>query len=113
VGHIYFILVAAGTICSGLYMFVLGLHYDIVPASGAGHLYSFKLGPNGFTGLAQRKRILALVTKTRTKRIIIKTNELRPQKRNMRNFEFKRMLRLVRRLCGQLPGGPKEVASQL
>ena len=29
VGHIFFILVAAGTICYGLYMFVLGLHYDI------------------------------------------------------------------------------------
>ncbi len=29
VGHVYFILVAAGTICYGLYMFVLGLNYDI------------------------------------------------------------------------------------
>ena len=29
VGHVFFILVAAGTICYGLYMFVLGLHYDI------------------------------------------------------------------------------------
>ena len=29
VGHLYFILVAFGTICYGLYMFVLGLHYDI------------------------------------------------------------------------------------
>ena len=29
VGHLYFILVAIGTICYGLYMFVLGLHYDI------------------------------------------------------------------------------------
>jgi hypothetical protein len=29
VGHPYFILVALGTICYGLYMFVLGLHYDI------------------------------------------------------------------------------------
>ncbi|HET7896544.1 MAG TPA: DUF1206 domain-containing protein, partial [Flavisolibacter sp.] len=29
VGHVYFILVALGTICYGLYMFVLGLHYDI------------------------------------------------------------------------------------
>src|SRR5215203_248848 len=26
IGHVYFILVAAGTICYGLYMFVLGLH---------------------------------------------------------------------------------------
>ena len=29
VGHIWFILVALGTICYGIYMFVLGLHYDI------------------------------------------------------------------------------------
>lgn len=29
VGHVYFILIALGTICYGLYMFVLGLHYDI------------------------------------------------------------------------------------
>lgn len=29
VGHLYFILVAAGTICYGLYMFVLGIYYDI------------------------------------------------------------------------------------
>lgn len=29
VGHIYFLLVAAGTICYGVYMFILGLHYDI------------------------------------------------------------------------------------
>jgi hypothetical protein len=29
VGHAYFIIVAAGTICYGVYMFVLGLHYDI------------------------------------------------------------------------------------
>jgi hypothetical protein len=29
VGHLYFILVAAGTICYGLYMFVLGIKYDI------------------------------------------------------------------------------------
>lgn len=29
VGHVYFILVAVGTICYGLYMFVLGVNYDI------------------------------------------------------------------------------------
>lgn len=29
VGHLYFILVAIGTICYGLYMFVLGIYYDI------------------------------------------------------------------------------------
>lgn len=29
VGHVYFILVAIGTICYGLYMFVLGVNYDI------------------------------------------------------------------------------------
>ncbi|MDQ3279189.1 MAG: DUF1206 domain-containing protein [Bacteroidota bacterium] len=29
IGHLYFILVAAGTICYGLYMFVLGVNYDI------------------------------------------------------------------------------------
>ena len=29
VGHVYFIIVAAGTICYGIYMFVLGVHYDI------------------------------------------------------------------------------------
>lgn len=29
VGHPYFILVALGTICYGIYMFILGLHYDI------------------------------------------------------------------------------------
>ena len=28
-GHIYFIMVALGTICYGVYMFILGLHYDI------------------------------------------------------------------------------------
>jgi len=34
VGHLYFILVAVGTICYGIYMFVLGLHYDIDADSG-------------------------------------------------------------------------------
>ncbi len=29
VGHTFFILVAVGTICYGIYMFILGLHYDI------------------------------------------------------------------------------------
>lgn len=29
VGHFWFILIATGTICYGLYMFVLGLHYDV------------------------------------------------------------------------------------
>jgi hypothetical protein len=29
VGHPYFVLLAAGTICYGLYMFVLGIYYDI------------------------------------------------------------------------------------
>lgn len=29
VGHVYFILVAIGTLCYGLYMFVLGVNYDI------------------------------------------------------------------------------------
>jgi hypothetical protein len=28
VGHLYFIMVAAGTICYGLFMFVFGWYYD-------------------------------------------------------------------------------------
>jgi uncharacterized membrane protein YqhA len=29
VGHIFFVIVAVGTICYGVYMFILGLHYDV------------------------------------------------------------------------------------
>ncbi|RYY65774.1 MAG: DUF1206 domain-containing protein, partial [Chitinophagaceae bacterium] len=29
IGGVAFLLVAAGTVCYGLYMFVLGLHYDL------------------------------------------------------------------------------------
>lgn len=29
IGHVVFVLIAIGTICYGLYMFVLGLHYDV------------------------------------------------------------------------------------
>ena len=29
IGHLVFVLIAIGTICYGLYMFVLGLHYDV------------------------------------------------------------------------------------
>jgi hypothetical protein len=32
VGHAWFILVALGTICYGVYMFILGLHYDVSAA---------------------------------------------------------------------------------